>query len=304
MFYQSGSYKKRLQKQYDKLLYIVIFILTVHVQANAQTVIFGDTAQKRQGSFFPLMRGLKEKAVKAGAIFPKPYGVAASMYYQQQQMEITKIKIGSIEISEENGIVDFDDSKIKNTVISSQVRGDLWILPFVNMYAMLGRVNTFNDIDLKINLNAPPGSPNPGDINLLSQNAIANVNGTVVGMGTVIAGGYGKVFANVNLTWAKVWLNEVNSTQRSFVAFPMIGLTTNFANLFVGGIFQNTGETNKGSFIGVNNQPVSYELAFSSRRWNYTFGLNKSIGNWSFIVVQGVGARTNSVVEVGYRFGN
>lgn len=273
------------------------------LMSKAQVVTLADTIRKSDQSFFPLMRKFKQKAIDAGADFPKPYGLAGSMYYQQQQMGITKIRLGAIELSEDNGVIDFADSKISNTVVSSQMRADVWVLPFVNVYGMVGRVNTFNDIDLTINLNPPPGSPTPGDINLLRENTIANINGTVAGLGTVIAGGYGKVFANINVTWAQSWLSEVNSIQKSFVAFPMAGLSTHFANLFVGGIYQNTGQINKGSFQGTGGQPIQYELQFSAKRWNYAFGFNKSIGNWSVVLIQGVGARTNSVVEVGYRFG-
>lgn len=269
----------------------------------AQTVTFSDTAANPDQSFFPLMRSFKAKAVKAGAEFPKPYGISGSMYYQQQRMEISKIRLGAIEISEEGGVIDFDNSNIRNTITTTQCRADVWVLPFVNVYGMVGRVTSFNDIDLIINLNPPPGSPNSGDLNLLKERSIANVNGTVAGFGTVLAGGYGKVFANVNLTWAKTWLNEVNSTQRAFVAFPMAGLTTKFANLFAGGIYQNAGQTNKGSFGGANGQTVSYELQFTASRWNYVIGLNKAIGPWSMVLFQGFGERTSSTIEVGYRFG-
>jgi hypothetical protein len=270
----------------------------------AQVVSFPDSIGQRKGSFFPLMRGFKQKAVEAGAEFPKPYGLAGSMYFQQQNMEITKIRLGNLELSEEGGIIDFDDSKIKNTVTSSQIRADVWVLPFVNVYGMMGRVTTFNNIDLSINLNND-NIPNLSEsISLLKERTIANINGTVGGAGMVVAGGYGKVFANVNITWAQTWLSEVNSIQKSFVAFPMVGMTTSFANLFVGGIYQNTGTVNKGSFQGSTGNQINYELEYSAQRWNYTIGFNKSIGNWSMVIIQGFGARTNSVIEVGYRFGD
>lgn len=278
----------------------LFFLCILMSRAKAQVVTL---PEKGHHSFFPLMQGFKKKAEAAGAEFPKPYGVAASMYYQNQEMSIEKIRLGNLEL-EPNGVIDFADSKIRNTVVSSQARADVWVLPFVNIYGMAGRVNTFNDIKLQINATAPPGSINPGDVPLFERQQIANINGTVLGFGTVIAGGYGKVFANVNLTWAKTFLRELSSEQKSFVAFPMVGLTTNFANLFVGGIYQNTGQVNKGSFTGSSGQIVEYALNYRSSRWNYAFGLNKSIGNWTVVLIQGVGARVNSVVEVGYRFGN
>ncbi len=281
-----------------------VVLIFLGQKVNAQVVTFPDSLSQRKGSFFPVMRGFKQKAVEAGAEFPKPYGIAGSMYFQQQNMEITKIRLGDLELSEDGGIIDFDDSKIKNTVTSSQIRADVWVLPFVNIYGMMGRVTTFNNIDLSINLNNS-NIPNLSEsINLLKERTIANINGTVGGAGMVVAGGYGKVFANVNITWAQTWLSEVNSVQKSFVAFPMVGMTTSFANIFVGSIYQNTGTVNKGSFQGSTGNTVKYELEYSAQRWNYTLGINKSIGNWSVVLIQGFGPRVNNVIEVGYRFGN
>lgn len=287
-----------------KLILIVVMLSAGMTNGMAQDTTLLDSSYNEKRSFFPLMRKFKQMAEEAGAEFPKPYGIAGSMYTQRQQMEITKIRIGAIELSEENGVIDFDDSRIRNTVISSQIRGDVWVLPFVNLYAMAGRVTTFNDIDLTINLNPPPGLPGLDQIQLVRDNSIAGITGTVAGIGTVIAGGYGKFFANVNLTLAQSWLDEVNSIQKSFVAFPMVGTTTKFANLFVGAIFQDLGQVNRGSFVVPGGERVNYELEFSAQKWNYCVGFNKQIGNWSMVMLQGFGARTNSVVEVGYRFGN
>lgn len=256
-------------------------------------------------SVFPLMYNFLEKARAAGAEFPKPYGISGSMYFQRMRMEIEKVQVGNLLLDPEDGIINFADSEIKNTVVSQQIRADIWVLPFVNLYAMAGRVTTFNDIRLKVNLNAPPipGLP-PGDIPILERQEIANINGTVVGMGTVLAGGYKNIFANVNLTYAKTYLDEVQSFQTSWVAFPMVGVTTGFADLFVGAIYQNNGQVNKGVFTGSNGETIPYTVNYRSKLWNYTVGFNKSIGNWSVVLIQGFGPRVNSVLEIGYRFGH
>lgn len=46
------------------------------------------------------MKGMVEKAEQQGVEFPKPYGVAGSIYYQNQKMEIEKISVGQIVIEE------------------------------------------------------------------------------------------------------------------------------------------------------------------------------------------------------------
>ena len=43
---------------------------------------------------------------------------------------------------------------------------------------------------------------------------------------------------------------------------------------------------------------TNYEVEFDSRRYN--IGFNKSIENWSFSVIQGIGERTISSIEAVY----
>lgn len=286
-------------------LTVISFILGIlAIPVQAQNPTFGDsTAHKK--TVFPLMQGIVKKAEQQGIEFPKPYGVAASIYYQNQKMEIEKITVGQIVIEDNTSLVNIKDSQITNTTLTTQARGDVWVLPFMNVYGMVGKVTTFNDIRLKFNLDIPPiPGFTEGDFRTLERNELANVNGTVLAYGTVLAGGYGKIFVNVNLTWATTNLKEVNSSQRAFVALPMIGLQTKLANFFVGGMYQNIGNTNKGSFISSSGETVPYNLEFVSNRWNFNLGFNKSIGNWSFNLIQGLGNRTNGVIELGYRFGN
>lgn len=287
-----------------RLAFLSFILGTFALSVQAQNPIFGDSSARKK-PVFPLMKGMVEKAEEQGIEFPKPYGVAASIYYQNQKMEIEKISVGQIVIEDNTSLVNIKDSRITNTTLTTQARGDVWILPFMNVYGMVGKVTTFNDIRLKFNLDIPaiPGLTE-GDFRTLERNELANVNGTVLAYGTVLAGGYGKLFVNVNLTWATTNLKEVNSSQRAFVALPMIGMQTKLANFFVGGMYQNIGNTNKGSFISASGEITQYNLEFVSNRWNFNLGFNKSIGNWSFNLIQGLGNRTNGVIELGYRFGN
>ncbi len=271
-------------------------------EAKGQVIMRSDTVRGR--GLFPLMRGFVEQAEAMGAEFPKPYGIAASMYYQRMNMSIQRVSLGDIVLDPSEGIIDFDGSEIQNTVISSQARADVWVLPFMNVYGMLGRVTTFNDIGLQINLNTDPiPGITPGDITLFERQEIANINGRVLGIGTVLAGGYQNFFANVNITWAKTYLEEVDSYQQSFVVFPMVGISSDFANFIAGAIYQDSGQVNKGSFTNSSGTTTRYEVEYDAKLWNFTVGLNKSIGNWSIVIFQGFGARTNSAIEVGYRFG-
>ena len=136
-------------------------------------------------------------------------------------MEIEKISVGQIVIKDNTSLVNIKDSLITNTTLTTQARGDVWVLPFMNGYGMVGKVTTFNDVRLKFNLDIPPiPGLTEGDFRTLERNELANVNGTVLAYGTVLAGGYGKIFVKVNLTWATTNLKEVTVHNEHLWPYP------------------------------------------------------------------------------------
>ncbi len=256
---------------------------------------------------FPVWGQLYKKmahvADSLGFELPKRYGISVSLYKQIQQMSITEINVGNLDLGTTGQIVNIRDSYIRNTTISAQARGDMWILPFVNVYAMVGKVTTFNDLRFKFNINIPPiPGLTEGDFRTIERAQLVNINGTIIGAGTVIAFGYKKLFCNINLSWARTYLDELDSKQKAFIAFPMVGVVTKFANLFLGTIYLNSGQTNKGAFMSTNGDLVNYNLKFEAHQWNYNIGINKSIDNWAFSIIQGFGSRNNTIIEVAYRF--
>ncbi|GAA3568854.1 hypothetical protein [Snuella lapsa] len=281
----------------SKICLFLLFISSTFIYAQRDTL----TVEKEP--LFPLMKSLLKKADSLGFEFPKTYGISASMYHQKQKMDISKITVGNIILNDSDDFVNIDNSTIENTTLSTQVRTDVWVLPFLNVYGMVGRVTTFNNLRLRFNLDVPPiPGLTEGDFRTLERDQLVNINGTVLAFGTILAGGYKNVFININLSWASTSLEELDSKQKAFAAFPMIGLQTKFANIFVGGLYLDSGQENKGSFVSGAGEVTNYEVEFQSQQWNYNIGLNKSIGNWSLSIIQGFGERNSSIIEVGYRF--
>lgn len=64
------------------------------------------------------------------------------------------------------------------------------------------------------------------------------------------------------------------------------------------GLHLNSGQVSRGSFVLEAGEITNYEVEFDSRRYN--IGFNKSIENWSFSVIQGIGERTISSIEAVY----
>jgi len=107
-----------------RLAFLSFILGMFALSVRAQNPIFGDSSARKK-TVFPLMQGMVEKAEQQVIEFPKPYGVAASIYYQNQKMEIEKISVGQIVIEDNTSLVNIKDSRITNTTLTTQARGDV-----------------------------------------------------------------------------------------------------------------------------------------------------------------------------------
>ena len=126
------------------------------------------------------MKGLVRRVDSLSIEFPKPYGLSAGMYQQNQQMNVKPITVGNRVLNDGDDFVNIDHSRIENTTMSAQMRADIRLLPFVNGYGRDGRVTTIKDLSLRFKFNVPPiPGITDGDFNTLEREELVNINGTV-----------------------------------------------------------------------------------------------------------------------------
>ncbi len=164
------------------------------------------------------------KAVALG--FDLPYSAGLSINYFSQESELV---IENLMVGFNNGpmynldeIVRFNEAKAAASAIN--IRPDIWVLPFLNIYGIFSRANTSTSIDAGIWV---PNSSNEWN-ELASIKTKAKFNASTFGLGltpTIGVGG-GWFALDMNVTWTDV--SALNKPVVAFVFGPRFGKTIQF----------------------------------------------------------------------------
>lgn len=179
-----------------RYIFITAFILfIIHVSAQYSQYQPGDSSRADYPFRFPV---LGAKAYEKGFNIPYPAGVMANYFIANQDIVIPEIAVGfsdgllpDIPLTDITRIIGFEE--VNATAISYNVRPDLWIFPFLNVYGIFGKAyaQTTVKLDYPFELKAE-----------------ANLEGTSYGVGTTGAFGVGRYFVVLDGNW--VWSNMSN----------------------------------------------------------------------------------------------
>ncbi len=139
---------------------------------------------------FPI---LGQGAYKKGFDIPYPAGIMGNYMWLKQNLVFENLQLGLKTDEVDIPLTDVDFVQFGeniNTSYSINVRPDLWILPFLNVYGIFG----YGESNTEVNVIAP--------INLLS---IVDQSLRTAGFGVMGAGGVGPVWFSIdaNWTWSK-----------------------------------------------------------------------------------------------------
>ncbi|HET7543223.1 MAG TPA: hypothetical protein VFK05_25290 [Polyangiaceae bacterium] len=144
-----------------------------------------------------------------GLTFPRPFGIGLNYAYAKQSVDITGVNIAVNDGPYRNldNIVKFD--RVTSNVMVGNLRFDLWLLPFLNVYA-LGTYVIDSDTDVLL---AEPFPLRAG----------AAQSGYGGGFGATAAFSFWGVFAvlDMNLAWTKV--EKLDKPVRTFLLTPRLG---------------------------------------------------------------------------------
>jgi hypothetical protein len=134
-----------------------------------------------------------QKAYAKGFDIPYPVGGMVNFMWMKQGVTIDNLQIGvtsdnlDIPLTDIN-LIQFGENT--NTAYSFNVRPDVWVFPFLNIYAILG----YGKSETEVNIVAP-----------LQLQSIVEQNITTFGIGAMVAGGIGPIWisGDFNVTWNK-----------------------------------------------------------------------------------------------------
>jgi hypothetical protein len=205
------------------ILFLGIFSSTVFAQVftnkevGQKNAVFIDSLKKSEYPYsLPI---LGAKATKAGYNLPYSAGVSAQYFWQQSDLIIDNLSVGF-----NNGpMYNLDEivrfNKARATASATTVRPDIWLFPFLDIYAILGRAKASTEVGFGIWV---PDSTNTSH-EIVSTNTLIEFNTSTYGIGftpTIGIGG-GFLALDMNVAWTDV--PQLSKPARSFVFGPRLG---------------------------------------------------------------------------------
>ncbi len=268
----------------------------------------------------PITRALPiwgETVREKGYDLPLPFGAGVNLVFMSQSVELRNVKVGvGGPLVEVQGLA-FSDAQTHDAAVTARL--DMWLLPFANIYGILGTVNGEAELDVDIGAvvgGLPPiGLPpifQPGssvDLNI-------DYNGTTFGGGVTLAGGYGNFFASVDANYTYSKIDVVDGDIKVYTISPRVGVYYDPDSVpgslaaWVGGMYMRyrqtvTDDINLQEF---DSQLPSVEIDFeldikNDTPWNFIFGGQWSITKrWQFMAEGGLGDRNQLITGLFFRF--
>ncbi|QUM78548.1 virulence protein [Moritella sp. 24] len=254
-----------------------------------------------------------QEAIDLGYELPKPYGFSMTYMKMEQPLIVDSVAF--------SGLGPIDDRVKVGTSTAQQesetltLRGDVWVLPFLNVYGILGYTQGSSTAVVNPTLGFP-NFPNRPPIDLGSHDFELNFKGITYGAGTTIVGGIDNWFALLDVNYTNTALDILDGEISSIVVSPRVGYRWKFKGrdmqLWTGTMYQNVEQTFAGNLkdIGISldgvdalgNGKFRVEQHLKDK-WNTLIGGQAAItNNVDLLLEAGVGTRRSMMVSLGYRF--
>ncbi|MEN8138603.1 MAG: hypothetical protein ABFR62_09225, partial [Bacteroidota bacterium] len=222
-------------------LFFSIILVSLSGVAQNNMLQLGDTARAEYPYIFPI---LGDKAHEQGFDLPLPAGIMVNYFYAVQDIAIPDIAVGfndgilpEIPLTDITRLIEFEE--VRATAYTVNVRPDLWVLPFLNVYGIFGK--TWSQSNVKISYP-------------FTLNTVAKLEGASYGLGVTGASGIGKYFFVLDGNWVWTMLTNFEEPVKSRVfsfrlgrAFPVGKNEKSNVAFWVGGMRVRMGGITEGT---------------------------------------------------------
>lgn len=224
---------------------------------------------------------------------PRPWGIGGDFYTMDQDYNIKNLTFALPGVS----LPDPSQIKVTNEVAHIDMQADAWILPFLNVFGILGHVNIDTVVDFsQAEIQGLPISL--GDLPV-------KFNGTVYGGGFTLAYGSENWFASVTTAFTKTNTSgDLDSSVKSTTVQPRVGLIRDSWRFWVGSMYLKTDETHSGTFDIPYIGPVPFAVELETAdKWNYVVGAGYAFTDRATLRLEyGFGARNHTLFNFAIRF--
>lgn len=225
--------------------------------------------------------------------FLEPWGIGIDFYTMEQQYEIESLTFQLPGVS----LPDPSQLDVENDVQHYDLKFDVWLTPFLNLFALLGHV----DADTVVDLSSVPvvGLPFPlGELPV-------SYDGTVYGVGATLVYGGDHWFTSATTTWTDTDLSgDFDSSVETLTVQPRIGLLQGGWSFWVGGMYLDTEEKHSGTVELPILGPVPFAVTLEgSDKWNTAVGAGYVFSPKAVVYLEiGFGDRDHTLFNFTYRF--
>jgi hypothetical protein len=230
-----------------------------------------------------------------GREFFDPWGVGVDFFTMDQNYKIKALEFDLPGV----GLDDPSNIKVHNKIQHYDVKFDVWVTPFLNVFVLVGHVNG----DTAVDLSQVPVTGLPISLGTLP----VGYDGTVYGGGINLVYGGEHWFAALNNTWTKANIGgDFDSEIKSYTLQPRIGWVHDKWVIWAGGMYLDTQETHSGTIAlpipGIPPVPFYVELE-GTQKWNNAVGVGHVFSPKAQISLEyGFGDREHTLFNFTYRF--
>jgi hypothetical protein len=226
-----------------------------------------------------------------GITLPKPIGISLFTHQQEDLMNLGDFKVDGESVNE---LLPNGQSQTTNMTSIVALRGDVWILPFWGVNAMIGKAVTSSNISLGL------ADFQNGNLSKLEVNGLATTS-TITALGTSLAFGHRNMFATVDAQYIQTSVSGVGVSLDALVITPLVGLNIGDSGwrVVIGGQYQDYQKQLRGDLGN-----MKFSATQTSSRWSTMVGMQKEfVDNWeASLMMQDGKTRQGVTFMLGKRF--
>lgn len=257
----------------------------------------------------------KEQAEALGYELPKPIGFNLSYMGMQQGINVDSIALKGINVPGLGLDLDAEPGKQVTNVLTA--RADVWLFPFLNLYALVGKLDGYSETDVKVNACLQLG--NKCVIKFPEQKIRdfqLDLDGYTAGVGFVLAGGYDQWFGLVDASYTQSTLTVIDGSIEAVVVSPRVGYDFNNTGVpirvWAGAMYQQVEQELSGSLADLGLPAELAQLAPDGQfevkqhlqtKWNPIVGFQYQVTpSWYVLGEAGLGERQSFFLSLDRRF--
>jgi hypothetical protein len=259
--------------------------------------------EDRWSDFLPIWG---KAACERGYVLPRPFGISLGYMHQDQPFDVGDLFVNGVDVKTPGLAV---VNEVQNEESTVTLRLDAWILPFWNVYGILGRTDGEAIGPLRVDLSTifPGLCALPGNDCLANTTFNIDYRADVKGLGTTLAGGYKQFFAMIDFNYTEADLDISTTDAEATVISARVGWNGQLGGfkgvLWAGAMYQDIAQVLELQLdLGDDVVNVVIDQA-TQEAVNFVIGgqwdINRSV---SILAEVGLGERRSEMLSLTYRF--